>query len=131
MKERLARRARRAVNLSQERFADLIGTHYNVVQRWERGKTQPSGPIRALLELLEKEPAVCLSVLRPDEPVSLPPPPEEPTKLKEHTPVATTGFTSLSPDAATDKDDKFTGDGGPPPADEGPPGYDLSWGNLQ
>ena len=143
--ERPARRARRALNLSQERFAELLGTSYNVVQRWESGKTTPSAPIRALLEILEKQPKMCLEVLRPDETVMLPDPPpmaalptsdqEDQPPVAGRTPIASTGFTSLDaklPKKDPAEPDDFAGDGGPPPghAPQAQEGYDPDWGNL-
>lgn len=144
--ERPARRARRALNLSQERFAELLGTSYNVVQRWESGKTTPSAPIRALLEILIARPKMCLEVLQPDETVSLPtpppltppaPPPSEdydPT-IGGRTPVASSGFTALDatlPPPEPVDETKFAGDGGPPPGHLPPAqeGYDPNWGNI-
>lgn len=143
--ERPARRARRALNLSQERFAELLGTSYNVVQRWESGKTTPSAPIRALLEILEARPKVCLEILRPDEtvslpdppPVAVPPPPSDQgdQPVAGRTPTASSGFTSLDaslPPPEPVDETKFSGDGGPPPGHAPPAqeGYDPDWGNL-
>jgi hypothetical protein len=59
----LTRRARRAADQSQARFAQLIGVNPVTVHRWEVGKLAMSPPVRALMLLVERDPKFCVSVL--------------------------------------------------------------------
>lgn len=51
-----ARQARMTLGLSQEDFATLIGTAVGTVRKWELGTRKPSGPARALIDVIKKEP---------------------------------------------------------------------------
>ena len=66
----LAYRARKALRVSQRRFADLLDVHPGTVARWESGDRLPTGPTRTLLRMIEAEPKVVLVLLavRPQKP---------------------------------------------------------------
>ncbi len=49
-------RIRAKVNMSQRRFADYFGVSARTVQEWEQGRAVPSGPSRALLMVIDREP---------------------------------------------------------------------------
>jgi putative transcriptional regulator len=44
------------LGLSQEEFAELIGTAVGTVRKWELGTRKPSGVARALIDVIKKEP---------------------------------------------------------------------------
>lgn len=46
------------VNLSQEKFAELIGISVATLKNWEQGRRKPSGPANILLQIVEKNPAI-------------------------------------------------------------------------
>lgn len=50
------RAIRRKSGLSQSQFATLIGVNLRTLQNWEQGRTRPTGPARALLRIVEKNP---------------------------------------------------------------------------
>jgi DNA-binding transcriptional regulator YiaG len=52
----------KALGLSQREFALLVGLHPNAVYKWAKG-TEPMGPARALLWLLDERPEL-IQVLR-------------------------------------------------------------------
>lgn len=54
---------REKVGLSQTRFAGLIGVSKRTLENWEQGRRHPTGPARALLRLLEKDPEYALRTL--------------------------------------------------------------------
>ncbi len=57
MKATFARRARKlreGLQLTQERFAQLVGVTFQTVNRWEDGDAEPSGPTAAVLDALDK-----------------------------------------------------------------------------
>ncbi|MSP43321.1 MAG: hypothetical protein EXR08_08155 [Alphaproteobacteria bacterium] len=47
---------RQRTGLSQSAYADSIGVPECTVRNWEQGRRQPSGPAKALLALLAKQP---------------------------------------------------------------------------
>jgi putative transcriptional regulator len=47
---------RKTANLSQPRFAKLIGVNLRTLQNWEQGRTRPTGPARALLKIVASNP---------------------------------------------------------------------------
>jgi putative transcriptional regulator len=51
-----AREARLKLGLSQREFAAFIGTAIGTVRKWELGTRRPSGPARALIEVIKIEP---------------------------------------------------------------------------
>jgi putative transcriptional regulator len=54
---------RERVGLSQTRFAGLIGVSKRTLENWEQGRRHPTGPARALLRLLDKDPEYALRTL--------------------------------------------------------------------
>lgn len=50
------------LGLSQREFAHMVGLHQNAVYKWAKG-TEPQGPARALLWLLDERPEL-VQVLR-------------------------------------------------------------------
>lgn len=55
--------ARQRTGLDQFAFANLLGVHPCTVQRWERGKQAPRGPVRLLVYLAQQHPEKVLNVL--------------------------------------------------------------------
>ena len=53
---------RRKSGLSQSQFAVLIGVNLRTLQNWEQGRTRPTGPARALLRIVEKNPKAMLTL---------------------------------------------------------------------
>lgn len=58
-----ARDARLKLGLSQREFAAFIGTGIGTVRKWELGTRTPSGPARALIEVIKTEPKVVRRAL--------------------------------------------------------------------
>ncbi len=56
---------RNRTGLSQARFAYLIGVSPKTLQNWEQGRVRPAGPARALLRIVERNPA-ALALLHGD-----------------------------------------------------------------
>ena len=57
------KRIRHATGLSQAKLAKLIDVPVTTLQNWEQGRRDPSGPARALLRALEKDPEHVLRAL--------------------------------------------------------------------
>tara|TARA_R110002072_G_C7850058_1_gene525598 strand:- start:368 stop:658 length:291 start_codon:yes stop_codon:yes gene_type:complete len=51
------------IGLSQTRFAGLIGVSKRTLENWEQGRRQPTGPARALLRILDKDPESAVRAL--------------------------------------------------------------------
>jgi putative transcriptional regulator len=49
-------------DLSQVKFAALLGISVDTLQNWEQGRRQPDGPARVLLKVAAKHPDALLSV---------------------------------------------------------------------
>jgi putative transcriptional regulator len=49
-------RIRGKVNMSQRQFAVHFGVSVRTIQEWEQGRAIPSGPARALLMVIDREP---------------------------------------------------------------------------
>ena len=47
---------REATHLSQTQFARLIGVKLKTLQNWEQRRVRPTGPARALLRIVERNP---------------------------------------------------------------------------
>lgn len=56
--------ARKALKLSQAKFADLIGVPKRTVEGWEQGRTKPSGAARSLLKIAARNPEAVLQALK-------------------------------------------------------------------
>ena len=55
------RRIREGLGLSQDVFAQVLGSGIRGVQSWEQGKRKPDGPARRLLQVAERTPGVLLA----------------------------------------------------------------------
>ena len=62
VREPNVRAIRRKSELSQSQFAALIGVNLRTLQNWEQGRTRPTGPARALLRIVEKNPRAMLTL---------------------------------------------------------------------
>jgi putative transcriptional regulator len=60
-------RIREKVDMSQSEFANYFGVSVRTVQEWEQGRAVPSGPARAFLMVIDREPQAVRRAL-----VSLP-----------------------------------------------------------
>ncbi len=49
--------------LSQTRFARLIGVSKRTLENWEQGRRSPTGPARALLKIVAKDPEGAVRAL--------------------------------------------------------------------
>jgi len=58
----MLRAARQVLNLSQPKFAALIGTPVATVRDWEQGRFKPAGSAIVLCKVAIKNPAALLSV---------------------------------------------------------------------
>lgn len=58
----LLQSARKALNLSQPKFAALIATPVATVRDWEQGRFKPAGSALVLCKVAIKNPALLLSV---------------------------------------------------------------------
>lgn len=58
-----AKAIREATQLTQGEFARLIGVPVKTLQNWEQHRTRPTGPARALLRALAKDPETAIRLL--------------------------------------------------------------------
>lgn len=58
------RAIRARYQLSQQRFAALMGISVDTLQNWEQGRRRPEGPARVLLRVAERFPEAVLAVAR-------------------------------------------------------------------
>jgi putative transcriptional regulator len=54
---------REKIGLSQTRFAGLIGVSKRTLENWEQGRRHPTGPARALLRIIDKDPESAVRAL--------------------------------------------------------------------
>ena len=54
---------RARTRLSQARFAELLSVDLATLRNWEQGRREPTGPARALLRAIEKDPVNVLKAL--------------------------------------------------------------------
>lgn len=57
-------KARTAVGLSQQEFANLMGISKRTLQEWEQGRRVPTGAAKTLIKLAIKHPEVLKDVLK-------------------------------------------------------------------
>jgi putative transcriptional regulator len=57
---------RESSGLSQAQFARLLNVSVKTLQNWEQARREPTGPAKALLRIVEKEPAAALRALQSD-----------------------------------------------------------------
>ncbi|MDI3260290.1 MAG: helix-turn-helix domain-containing protein [Sinobacteraceae bacterium] len=55
---------RRATGLSQPRFAKVLDIDVGTLRNWEQGHRAPTGPARALLRAIRKDPEHVLAALQ-------------------------------------------------------------------
>ena len=58
------KRIRGRLDISQAQFALMIGVSKSTLQNWEQGRREPDGPAKALLRVVDKQPAAVLQALR-------------------------------------------------------------------
>ena len=54
---------RERLELSQSRFAAIIGVSVRTLQGWEQGRREPEGPAKALLRVVDRDPEAVLRAL--------------------------------------------------------------------
>jgi putative transcriptional regulator len=54
---------RKKAKVSQQTFAALIGVSLRTLQNWEQGHRRPTGPARALLTIVQANPAAAIRAL--------------------------------------------------------------------
>jgi putative transcriptional regulator len=54
---------RNKVGLSQDDFASAFGVSVGTLRNWEQGRNRPDGPARALLTVIDRDPAAVLKAL--------------------------------------------------------------------
>ncbi|MGO1074787.1 helix-turn-helix domain-containing protein [Inquilinus sp. CA228] len=50
------RAARKALGMTQEEFAPVVGVSASGLRKWEQGVRQPNGAARTLIRVIEREP---------------------------------------------------------------------------
>lgn len=54
---------RQATGLSQAKFATIIDVQVGTLRNWEQGRREPTGPAKALLRAISKDPKHVLQAL--------------------------------------------------------------------
>lgn len=54
---------RQKTNLTQTAFANLINVQISTLRNWEQGRREPTGPAKALLRAIERDPEHVLAAL--------------------------------------------------------------------
>lgn len=54
---------RRATGLSQAKFADIVDVRVSTLRNWEQGRREPTGPAKALLRAIHRDPKHVLEAL--------------------------------------------------------------------
>jgi putative transcriptional regulator len=54
---------RRATGLSQAKFAGIVDVQVSTLRNWEQGRREPTGPAKALLRAISKDPKHVLKAL--------------------------------------------------------------------
>lgn len=57
------REIRNATGLSQEKFAQIMHVRLGTLRNWEQGRRDPTGPARALLHIIRKDPKHVIETL--------------------------------------------------------------------
>ena len=57
------REIRQATGLSQAKFATIIDVQVGTLRNWEQGRREPTGPAKALLRAISKDPKNVLCAL--------------------------------------------------------------------
>jgi putative transcriptional regulator len=58
------KRIREKYNLTQEKFAALLGISVRTLRNWEQGRRTPEGPAKILLRIVDKYPQAVLDTVR-------------------------------------------------------------------
>jgi putative transcriptional regulator len=58
------KKIRSRLKVSQNQFALMIGVSKATLQNWEQGRRKPEGPAKALLTIVDKNPAAVLAALQ-------------------------------------------------------------------
>lgn len=58
------KKIRTRLNVSQNQFALMIGVSKSTLQNWEQNRRKPEGPAKALLTIVDKNPAAVLAALQ-------------------------------------------------------------------
>jgi putative transcriptional regulator len=59
----VVKKVRDATGLSQAKFARIINVQLGTLRNWEQGRRAPTGPARALLRAIQKDPKHVLKAL--------------------------------------------------------------------
>jgi putative transcriptional regulator len=59
------REVRAMTGLSQAKFASIIDVQVSTLRNWEQGRRAPTGPARALIRAIERDPKHVLRALAP------------------------------------------------------------------
>ncbi len=59
----MVQRIRASTGLSQAKFAKVINVEVATLRNWEQGRREPTGPARALLRAIKKDPEGLLAAL--------------------------------------------------------------------
>ena len=57
---------REKTELSQAQFARLLNVSVRTLQNWEQARRAPTGPAKALLRIVEREPSLAMRALMSD-----------------------------------------------------------------
>lgn len=57
------RKIRAATGLSQAKFAEVIHVGIGTLRNWEQGRRDPTGPAKALLKVIKKDPEHAIAAL--------------------------------------------------------------------
>ena len=57
-------------NLSQDKFANLLGISVGTLKNWEQGRRKPTGPANVLLNIAERFPDLLFKKLVTNQPIS-------------------------------------------------------------
>lgn len=57
------KKIRQATGLSQAKFATIIDVQVGTLRNWEQGRREPTGPAKALLRAISKDPKSVLQAL--------------------------------------------------------------------
>jgi putative transcriptional regulator len=57
------RKIRQSTGLSQAKFAEVIEVGVGTLRNWEQGRRDPTGPAKALLKIIKKDPKHTIAVL--------------------------------------------------------------------
>ncbi len=59
----MVQKVRASTGLSQTKFAKILDVEVSTLRNWEQGRREPTGPARALLRAIKKDPKHVLRAL--------------------------------------------------------------------